>query len=75
MNESGKYQNVPIIVYSVVDEDEIKEFCSERNIPLAGVTILSKSIKSKEFADRVVKIVESEQFQTHKDEEHGKMQS
>lgn len=59
--ESGKYVGVPIIVYSVIDEGEIKDFCHEKGIPLDRVTILNKSMTSKDFANKVVEIVEPEQ--------------
>lgn len=60
--ESGKYREVPIIVYSVIDEDEIRDFCLEKRIPLDRVTILNKSMTPKDFANKVVEIVEPEQI-------------
>lgn len=55
--ESGRYQNVPVIVYSVVDEEEIRDFCSEQKIPLDRIKILNKSMRSREFADEVVELL------------------
>lgn len=53
--ESGNYKNIPIIVYSVVDEDEIRNYCIENEIPLEMITILNKSMTSSDFANNVVK--------------------
>lgn len=58
---SGNYSNIPIIVYSVVDEDEIKNYCTENEIPLDRITILNKSMTSSDFANKVVEKVESVQ--------------
>jgi len=55
--DSRKFQNVPVIVYSVLDEEEIMDFCSEHGIPLDRVTILNKSLKPREFADKIVEIL------------------
>lgn len=57
--ESGNYKNIPIIVYSVVDEDEIRKYCTENEIPLDRIKILNKSMTSGDFANSVVEIVES----------------
>lgn len=61
--ESEKYKNIPIIVYSVVDEDEIKDYCIKHEIPLDNITILNKSMRSSDFANEVVDVVESFQKQ------------
>lgn len=52
--ESDNYKNIPIIVYSVVDEDVIWEYCNENGISLDRITILNKSMKSSDFANTVV---------------------
>ena len=72
--ESGKYENIPIIIYSVVDEDEIKDYCSEKGIPLDKITILNKSMTSRMFANKVVEIVEPGQKQSI-NEDHENAQS
>lgn len=73
--ESGNYGTIPIIVYSVVDEDEIKDFCFENKIPLSRITILNKSISSRDFADKVVEIVEPKRKQTTKANQYEEPQS
>lgn len=48
------YKDVKIVVYSVIDSDDLSEFCGSNNIPY-----WDKSIKSKEFADRIKDILNS----------------
>jgi len=58
--KSVNYKEVPIIVYSVLPESEIKDYCSENDIPLNRVTILKKTCPSKVFANEIVNIVSNE---------------
>ena len=46
---NSKYKNAKIIVYTVIGDSEVRQFCKDNNI-----LYLNKSIKTKEFADKVM---------------------
>lgn len=60
LKETRKYQNIPLIVYSVIAEAESKTFCERIGCPnlLDDIPYWGKSIRSKNFADNVVEILE-----------------
>ena len=50
---NSKYKNAKIIVYTVMEDSEVRQSCQNHNI-----LYLSKSIKAEEFADRVMEYIE-----------------
>lgn len=48
------YKNVKVVVYSVINSEDIESFCGNQ------IPYLDKSITSKEFADKIMEILNSE---------------
>ncbi len=46
------YKDTPIIVYTVIGDDDVRQYCKDNNIPY-----LNKSISSEEFADSVMDLL------------------
>ncbi len=45
----SKYKDVKIIVYTVIGDEDVRQYCSDNGIPY-----LNKSVKPKEFANFVM---------------------
>ena len=53
LKNSSHYKNVKVVVYSVINSDDIREFCGDE------IPYMDKSIKSKEFANKIKEIMNS----------------
>ena len=51
LKESQNYRCVPVVVYTVIDDDPVITHCEDENIPY-----LEKNVSSREFADEIVEL-------------------
>lgn len=48
--KESNYKDTPIIVYTVIGKDDVRQYCEDNNIPYLN----KSSVSSKEFADFVM---------------------
>lgn len=53
LKESSNYQDVPVVVYSVINDEMVLSYCNKYEIPY-----LEKTMKSRDFANKIVEIIE-----------------